>query len=102
MPQIEFISGPLHPDLFDGATPIMIPCSLPRDRPARFIVEVCWPKDGDIECSKLTVVARDQDEAVERALRVARPRHSKAEVVEVHRGRRRPTLLEIEAWEVRS
>ncbi|PKM44795.1 MAG: hypothetical protein CVV05_09590 [Gammaproteobacteria bacterium HGW-Gammaproteobacteria-1] len=96
MQNLDFIPGPLHPDLFGGETPIMIPCDQP---PALFRVEVCWPEDGEIMCHKLTVVACDYDEAAQIALGAeTRAKRCNAEVVDVQRQRRRPTAVEIESW----
>lgn len=92
----SFVPGPLHPDLFDGETPIMLPCNLP---PALFRVEVCWREGDDIECRKLNVVACTHEEAAQLALELAqRSDQEGAEVVDVQRGRRRPTTAMIEAW----
>ena len=104
MQDIDFIPGPLHPDLFGGETPIMVPC---EGLPAVFGVEVCWPAGAEIECRKLTVLARSHGEAAHLALDVSRRTNSVcAEVVDVQRRRRRPMPHELEAWtkrmEVRS
>ncbi len=88
-----FIPGPLHPDLFGGETPIMMPCELP---PALFSVEVCWPADGKIECEMSCVVARTHEEAARSASR--RSTRTDAEVVGVERKSRRPSRRELEAW----
>lgn len=95
MRDIEFISGPLHPDLFGGETPIMVPC---EELPVVFGVEVCWPAGEEIECRKLAVLARGHGEAASLALEAARATSPHAEVVDVRRGRRGPTTQELEAW----
>lgn len=92
------IPGPLHPDLFG------VECG---ELPSVFSVEVCWPTGAEIECRKLTVLARSHEEAARLALDVSRRTNSVcAEVVDVQRRRRRPTTHELKAWtqrvEVRS
>ncbi|WP_172600385.1 hypothetical protein [Sulfurivermis fontis] len=96
MQRTDFIPGPLHPDLFGGETPIMIPCDQP---PAFFKVEVCWPEDGEIACREFTVIARAYEEAAQIALDAEScTKRRGAEVVDVRRQRRRPAAIEIEAW----
>jgi hypothetical protein len=81
MRDIQFIPGPLHPDLFGGETPIMLPCDEPL---TEFSVEVCWPSGEEIACRKITIAARTYEEAAHHALReTLRGTSLHAEVVDV-------------------
>jgi hypothetical protein len=65
MRDLHLIPGPLHPDLFGGDTPIMLPSD---EQLTEFSVEVCWPTDNVIACRKHTVAARSHEEASRQVL----------------------------------
>ncbi|MEW8375847.1 MAG: hypothetical protein AB2722_18220 [Candidatus Thiodiazotropha sp.] len=93
MRDIQLTPGPLHPDLFGGDTPIMLPSD---EQMTEFSVEVCWPTGEVIECRRLTIAARTHEEASRQALNETRRSTSvHAEVVDVQR---RPQGQGPEPW----
>ncbi|MEW8701948.1 MAG: hypothetical protein AB2601_21000 [Candidatus Thiodiazotropha sp.] len=81
MRDIQLTPGPLHPDLFGGDTPIMLPSD---EQLTEFSVEVCWPTGEAIECRRLTIAARTHEEAAHHVLSETRRNTSThAEVVDV-------------------
>ncbi len=93
MRDIQLTPGPLHPDLFGGNTPIMLPTD---NQLTEFSVEVCWPNGEVIECRRLTIAARTHEEASSHALSETRRSTSlRAEVVDVQT---HPQDLEPESW----
>ena len=93
MRDIQLTPGPLHPDLFGGDTPIMLPSD---EQLTEFSVEVCWPTGEVIECRRLTIAARTYEEASRHALTATQRSTSiHAEVVDVQT---RPQNLEPESW----
>jgi len=76
--QLIYVPGPLHPDLFGGETPVMLPVSEPMAR--EWDVEV-------LEVRRILVEhAADEHEAVERVLSALPPSLTAWEVVEVQEG----------------
>jgi hypothetical protein len=81
MCDVKFIPGPLHPDLFGGDTPVMLPCDDPLNE---FSVEVCWPSGEVVECRRLIISACTHEEAALHVLGQTRMSTSPhAEVVDV-------------------
>ena len=63
-----FVCGPLHPDLFGGETPILLPV---EDPACVYRVEVCWD-DESVQCRALHILADNETEAAGHALRFLR------------------------------
>jgi hypothetical protein len=81
MRDLQYIPGPLHPDLFGDDTPIMLPSD---EQLTEFNVEVCWPTAEQIECRKFTIAAHTHEEAARHVLSETRMSTSiHAEVVDV-------------------
>jgi len=76
--QLIYVPGPLHPDLFGGETPVMVP-----------VVEPV-PREWDVEVLEMRRVlvegAADEHEATDRALTALPPSLTAWEVVEVQEG----------------
>jgi hypothetical protein len=60
-----FVCGPLHPDLFGGETPILLPIEDPN---SVYRVEVCWDEEA-VQCHILYVLADNENDAAGLALR---------------------------------
>lgn len=79
MHNTTFVPGPLHPDLFDGETPMLLPMPV---QPGCYEVEVCWTVTR-VECAVYRIHAESETEAAERALRHATALNDDGEEFEV-------------------
>ncbi|OOG28874.1 hypothetical protein B1C78_00640 [Thioalkalivibrio denitrificans] len=92
--QTEFLTpGPLHPDLFGGDTPIMVPLDEPAaahsSGDSLYEVEVCWEIDQTVHCVKVRVPAAHEAAAATTGVRQVRAEYHGAgfEAVDVQRSR---------------
>jgi hypothetical protein len=91
------LPGPLHPDLFDGETPVMLPVKRP---PKLYRVEVIYLIP---EAETCTVAAQNEQEAMSHALADVKSDtdgHS-YEVVDVKPLSREPSEEQLRAWSAR-
>ncbi|KAB7624350.1 hypothetical protein [Alkalilimnicola sp. S0819] len=99
-PQQIYIPGPLHPDLFGGETPVM----LPSDAPKVFRVEVSYLV-AERRSRTVTVAAANRTEGARLAVQAVEDRAHEDdhdhEVDDIEALDRAPTTEEMEAWKAR-